>query len=128
MTNNDTAVLTTLDRVYAAWADNDADAFVANYVPDATATLPGVHLPDRDAIRDAMVAAFAGPLKGTRATYDVRRIRFPHDDMAIVSSQGAVVPAGADEPDENSRSLGTFVLARTGGNWLVTAFHNCPAQ
>lgn len=128
MTNNDTAVLATLDRVYAAWADNDADAMVANYAPDATATLPGAHVPDRAGIRDAMAAAFAGPLKGTRTTHDVRRIRFLADDVAIVNSRSAVVPAGTDEPDGDTRSLNTFVLARQDGNWLVTAYHACPAQ
>ena len=73
---NDGAVRAALDRVYA-WADNDADAFVAPYAENATATLPGTYLPDKEAIRVTMVAAFAGPLKGSTATYDVQSIRFP---------------------------------------------------
>jgi hypothetical protein len=34
---NDGAVRAALDRVYAAWADNDADAFVAPYAENTTA-------------------------------------------------------------------------------------------
>jgi uncharacterized protein (TIGR02246 family) len=127
MNDDETAVRATLDRVYAAWAANDTDTFVGPYAHDATATLPGVQLPDRAAIRGSMAAAFAGPLKGTRATHDVRRVRFVAADVAVVTSEGAVVPSGREVADDTTRSLDTFVLARHDGKWLVEAFHTCPA-
>lgn len=38
-----------IDGVYAAWADNDADEFVAGYAEAATATLPsGLGAPGDD--------------------------------------------------------------------------------
>jgi hypothetical protein len=37
-----------LNRVYSAWAENDAEAFVAPYAPTATALLPGTWLHDRE--------------------------------------------------------------------------------
>jgi uncharacterized protein (TIGR02246 family) len=40
-TKDDRAVHGVLDSVYAAWADNDADAFVAPYTTDATAVHSG---------------------------------------------------------------------------------------
>lgn len=133
MTNNDGTVIGedatvrgTLDTVYTAWADNDADAFVAEYAHDATAVLPGAYLCNREAIRAAMVASFAGPLKGSKAVHDVQTIRFIGDDMAIVISKGAVVPAERTEPDEDSRSLETWVLTKRTGAWRIQAFHNCP--
>jgi hypothetical protein len=42
-TKDESAVRVVLEAVYAAWADNDADAFVVPYATDATA----VHSGDR---------------------------------------------------------------------------------
>lgn len=122
----DGAVRAVLDEVYTAWADNDADAFVAPYAVQATAVLPGAYLPGKDAIRAAMVAAFAGPLKGSRAIYEVQGIRFPAADTAIVISKGAVLLAGHAAPVAESRSVDTWVLSKRDGTWRVEAFHNCP--
>jgi uncharacterized protein (TIGR02246 family) len=125
---DDSAVRAVLDGVYAAWADNDADAFVASYAEDATAILPGTCLPDKEAVRDCMATIFAGPLKGSRASHDVQSIRFPGEGTAIVISKGAVVLAGQDEPAAESRTLHTWVLSRQDGDWRVKAFHSCPGN
>jgi len=58
------AVRAVLDEVYAAWVDNDPDAFVAPYAADATAVHTGVYMPNRDAIRATMAAVLAGELRG----------------------------------------------------------------
>src|SRR5438270_10432425 len=84
-------VLAVLDRVYAAWAANDADAFVEPYAEHATAQLPGSYLPSRDAIRATMAAVFAGELKGSRAVPGPHTVRFLDDTVAIVIGQGAVL-------------------------------------
>jgi uncharacterized protein (TIGR02246 family) len=125
-TGDDSAIRGTLDAIYAAWADNDADAFVVPYADDATAILPGSYLENKAAIRATMAAVLAGPLKGSRATYDVRSVRFPGPGTAIVISQGAVIYAGQTEPAAKTQSRETWVLAKQDGNWLVEAFHNCP--
>jgi uncharacterized protein (TIGR02246 family) len=54
------AVRAVIQSVYDAWAKNDADAFVAQHSPGATATLPGSFLGDREAIRSVMKDVFAG--------------------------------------------------------------------
>ncbi|QXJ20769.1 SgcJ/EcaC family oxidoreductase [Actinomadura graeca] len=120
-------VLAVLDEVYAAWAANDADAFVAPYAEAATATLPGTYLSDREAIRATMACVFAGGLKGSKAVHEVQNVRFVGTDAALVSSKGAVVPSGEPEPDPESRSLETWVLSRRDGSWRIEAFHNCAA-
>ncbi len=117
-----------LKGVYAAWDANDADAFAKPYAESATATLPGVYLPGRQAIRGTMATLFAGDLKGSRAAYEVREIRFVTEDVAIVTSKGAVLLAGQAEPDAASRALETWVLSRQDSAWRVQAFHNCPDQ
>jgi uncharacterized protein (TIGR02246 family) len=123
---DDSAVRAVLDGIYAAWAANDADAFVAGYADDATATLPGSHLPSREAIRATMAAVFAGQLRGSRAIHEVQGIRMLGPDAAVVISRGAIVMAGQTEPAVETRSLETWVLSRQDGTWRVEAFHNCP--
>jgi uncharacterized protein (TIGR02246 family) len=56
----------------------------------------------------------------------VQSVRFLGADVAIVISEGAVVPAGRSVPDGAQRALETWVLARLDGTWRIHAFHNCP--
>ena len=73
----DRQVREVLREVYAAWEANDADAFARLYAEPATATLPGIYLSGRQAIRDTMAMLFAGELKGSRAIYEVRVLAVP---------------------------------------------------
>ena len=125
-TQDETAVRAVLDTVYTAWADNDADAFVAPYATDATAVHSGTMMENRDAIRATMRAVFDGPLKGSRGIHDVQSIRFVGADTAVVLSRGAILFAGQTEPAAESRTLDGWVLCRQDGAWRVEAFHNCP--
>ncbi|KAA2255991.1 SgcJ/EcaC family oxidoreductase [Solihabitans fulvus] len=128
LTEDDRAVRAVLDGVYAAWVDNDADAFVASYAENATTVLPGLLQGDRAAVRDRMAASFAGPLKGSHAVDEVQSVRFFGEDTAVVVSRGAVVMAGETEPPAGRAVLATWVLFRQHGEWLVVAYHNCPAE
>jgi uncharacterized protein (TIGR02246 family) len=125
-TKDESAVRAVLDAVYAAWADNDADAFVAPYAAAATAVHSGTVMEDRDAIRATMATVFDGPLKGSRGIHDVQRIRFVGADTAIVLSKGAILFAAQSEPAAESRTLDGWVLCKQDGTWRVEAFHNCP--
>ncbi|MFE7168116.1 SgcJ/EcaC family oxidoreductase [Streptomyces sp. NPDC057616] len=125
---DDRAVRAVLDSIYAAWADNDADAFAAPYAETATAVLPGAYLPGRKAIRDTMASLFAGELKGSSARHEVQDVRFAGADTAVVISKGAILLAGQTTPDPANRALETWVLARHGRDWRVQAFHNCPER
>jgi uncharacterized protein (TIGR02246 family) len=123
---DDSAVRAVLDEVYAAWAAGDADAFVAHYAQDASAVLPGSWLQGREAIRVAMAAAFAGPLKGSVGVHAVHSIRFPAYGAAIVISKGGIAMAGQAEPAAETMAVDTWVLTSQDGAWQVEAFHNCP--
>lgn len=125
-TQDEVAVRGVLDAVYAAWADNDADAFVAPYMPSATAVHSGTVMEGRDAIRVTMATVFDGPLKGSKGIHDVQKIRFIGADTAVVLSTGAILFAGQAEPSPESRTLDGWVLCKHDGGWRVEAFHNCP--
>jgi len=73
--NTERHVRAVLKEVYAAWDANDAGAF-ARPAESATAALPGIYPSGRQAIRGTMATPFAGDLKGSRAVYKVREIRF----------------------------------------------------
>ena len=58
----------------SAWADNDADAFVASYTEDATSILPSSASASRAATRDRMAAGFAGPRTGCQVRDEVQNV------------------------------------------------------
>lgn len=122
----DRQVRAVLDEVDAAWAANDADAFVAPYAETATAVLPGTYLPDRQAIRAAMATLFAGTLNSSKGLHEVQTIRLVGANVAVVISKGAMLLAGQTKPDAANRALETRVLSRQAGTWRAQAFCNCP--
>jgi uncharacterized protein (TIGR02246 family) len=124
---DDSAVLKVLDEIYAAWADNDAEAFVASYTADATTIQPGTYRNTREMVRDGMAAGFAGPLKGSRVLDEVQSVRYLSDDAAVVISRSAVLMAGETDVPADRWVLATWVLTRQSDRWLLAAYHNCPA-
>ena len=106
-TSQDSAIRAVFAHTSRAWADGDGEAFAAWYAPDATVILPGVYLPGQDAIREAMAAAFAGPLKNTRRSHQVRSIRFTSPGTAIVITDSVTVPPGEPQPAAQQRERAT---------------------
>ena len=78
------AALDALKRGCQAWEANDAEAFVANYLDDASVVQPGIHKKGLEQIRTTMAAGFAGPLHGSRAFDHPQDVRFLTDDAAVV--------------------------------------------
>ena len=112
------AVLDVLKRGYEAWEANDAEAFVADYLDDASVVQPGIYKKDREEIRTTMAAGFAGPLQGSRVVDHPQDVRFLTDDTAIVVSEGGIAfPRTGRRPE---RGVGARYLgARQAGRELV---------
>jgi len=121
------AVLEVLEGVYNAWNDGDADAFVAEYLENASSILPGVYMKSREEIRAAMGHSFAGPLKGTRAADEVLDVRFLNDEAAVVISRTGVLAPGETEAPPERTVFATWVLAKRDGKWLLAAYSNSPS-
>ena len=101
LAENEGAVRETLRGVYDAWAANDADAFAASYVEDATVVLPGLYKDGKNEVRNYMAAAFDGPLKGSQGIDEPQNVRFLDDNTAVVVSEAGILMAGESElPDE----------------------------
>ena len=123
---DDAAVRAVFDQVYAAFAANDADAYVTAYTDTVSCVMPGAYLPGRDALHAAMKQLFAGPLAGARGTFDIQSIRYLGSDVAVVISRGVVLLAG--QTTDADPWLDTWVLSRDGDSWLVASFHSCPER
>jgi len=120
------ALRAVFDETSAAWADGDANAFAARYATDATVILPGRYLPGREAIRTAMAAAFAGPLKNSRRIHRVQSVRFTDPGTAVVITDSITALPGNPEPPVQQHERATWVLSRHDGRWLIDAYHSSP--
>lgn len=121
------AVLDVVRGVYKAWNNADPDAFVAEYLEDASAILPGSYMKSRKEIHRAMTYSFSGPLKGTRTSDKVLSIRFLNDEAAVVISEtGVLIPGETEAPPERT-VYATWVLAKKDDKWLLAAYSNSPS-
>ena len=122
------AVLDVLKRGYKAWEANDAEAFVADYLDDASVVQPGIYKKGREEIRASMAAGFAGPLRGSRAFDHPQDVRFLTDDAAVVVSEGGIIFPGQDAVPSEGLVRATWVLVKRNGSWRVAGYHNSPAS
>ena len=121
------AVLDVIQAIYAAWADNDADAFAALYSEDATVVQPGgIYKKSKADVRTSMALAFAGPLRGSTVINEPKSVRVLGEDAAIVISDAGILMAGETEVPAQRMVRATWVLSKQYGTWLIAAFHNCP--
>ncbi len=122
------AVLDVLKRGYKAWEANDAEAFVADYLDDASVVQPGIYKKGREEIRTTMAAGFAGPLRGSRAFDHPQDVRFLTDDAAVVVSEGGIIFPGQDTVPSEGLVRATWVLVKRNGSWCIAGYHNSPAS
>lgn len=122
------AVLDVLKGVYEAWEANDAEAFVADYLAEASVVQPGVYKKNRQEVQSTMAGGFAGPLKGSRVIDRPQDVRFPNEDTAIVISEGGIVFPGQDAAPSEGTVRATWTLAKRDGRWYVAAYHCSPAN
>jgi uncharacterized protein (TIGR02246 family) len=125
----DEAVRAVIAEIDAAWAENDAYALVRPYAADATAVLPGTRLAGRDQIRSVLVAAFAGPLKGTRVAHEILAVRPIGIGTAIATSLARV--SGPGPHQQRPATVDTWVMTTLGdpdGRWQVLSVHSCAEE
>jgi uncharacterized protein (TIGR02246 family) len=120
------AVAALPQRVIAAWAAHDADAFASVFTEDGTMILPGLHRKGRAQIRDHMAAAFAGPYRGTQVVgrpFDVRPLA---PGVVLLLSEGGVFGPGEAEVSPGNNVRASWLAVLRDGEWLLAAYQNSP--
>lgn len=120
------AIASLTQRVIAAWAYHDADAFADVFTEDGTMILAGVYHKGRAAIRDYMAGAFEGVYKGTQVTGKPLDMRPLGGDAAILLSQGGVLEPGESEVSQSAAIRAAWVVVKQAGGWRLAAYQNTP--
>ncbi|MFE7131871.1 SgcJ/EcaC family oxidoreductase [Streptomyces sp. NPDC057638] len=127
ITDEDRAAIAALpQRVVAAWAAQDADAFAEVFTPDGTMIIPGVFQQGREAIRSFLAQAFQGPFKGTRVTGTPVDLRFAGAESGILITRGGILAPGESEPSAERAVNASWVVIKRDGRWLLAAYQNSP--
>src|SRR5262245_3565626 len=107
-------------RITAAWAEHDADAFASVFTEDGILILPGdILLRNRAEIRSFMAAGFAGPYQGTQVFGQPLAAKILAPGVGVVITEGGVLAPGetAVAPDRTIRA--TWVLVKRGNDWYL---------
>jgi uncharacterized protein (TIGR02246 family) len=125
-THDEAAIKDVLGNLYKAWDAGDADAFVADYTPDATAIMPGSYRTSREEVRQGMAVGFASFLKGSTNVDELQSIRFLGENAAVAVSKTSLRFPGETEVPADRVINATWVLEKRDGAWLIAAYHNSP--
>ena len=114
-----------------AWIAGDANAYGARFHPDGTFTnIFGNRYIGREAFIDRHARVFTTIGKGSKSTYDVKRIHFPVPGTAIVdidyawTGYGPLPHGFAPQPDGTLRTSLLEVLVKDQNGWWIVAYHN----
>ncbi|MCW3818269.1 SgcJ/EcaC family oxidoreductase [Micromonospora sp. DR5-3] len=113
-------------RMVNAWREHDADAFAGLFAEDGTLILPGVFVQGRDAIRQFMANAYAGPYRGTTVTGTPIAIRPLGPGAVALLTEGGVINAGAEELAPENAIRASWILVKENDNWVLAVYQNCP--
>jgi uncharacterized protein (TIGR02246 family) len=110
---------------------NDLEGFTGLLTDDAViVNFGGRRVRGREAIRDAMRAALATPLRDVATTQTVEHIRFVRPDVAIVECV-KVIHDRRDSADTEpvplaDRGMLTFVVVERQGEWRISSAQTTP--
>lgn len=109
------AIKEVLARFYEGWNTHDADKMVSAYAEDVDHINTYAEWQQgKPAIREAVKKFHAGPGKNSHKTYTIEKIRFIKPDVAVVQVRSFSTVG----------NLGTYVMTKDSGKWLVVSFTN----
>jgi len=123
------AALTIGQRIQAAWAANDADAFAGVFAENGSLLMRDEQLTSRAEIRSYMAAGFDGAFRGARVTGWPIEVKFLNDDVAIfVTCGGIVLAADAELLPQNQIRATWVIVKRAPGRLELMSHHGSPSN
>ncbi|HEU5475573.1 MAG TPA: SgcJ/EcaC family oxidoreductase [Actinophytocola sp.] len=121
------AVAALTQRVIAAWAYHDADAFAEVFTEDGTMILPGLYRKGREEIREYLKDAFDNQYKGTQVTGRPLDIRFFGSEAGVLITQGGVLAPGESAVSDDQAIRASWLVVKQDGEWRLAGYQNSPA-
>lgn len=121
-----TAAAALPNRLMAAWAAHDAEAFSQLFAPDGTLIMAGVYVKGRDQIRQYMEDGYASHYKGTTVKGKPIDIKPLGSDAVALLTEGGVIFPGEQEYSSKEAIRASWILIKSEGEWRLAVYHNCP--
>lgn len=110
------AIKAVLARFYEGWNTHDADKMVSAYADDIDhINVFGEWHQGKTAIKEDIVQLHTGSGKNSHKDYTIEKMRFIKPDVAVVTVRSVSALGG---------NIGTYVLTKDTGQWLVVNFTN----
>jgi uncharacterized protein (TIGR02246 family) len=104
---------------------NDVELSTRHFRADARSTSAlGQRVVGIDAIVEAHRKGYAGPLRDSKASYDVDDVLFLRSDVAIVQKQAWEIDADGNRYGEGPAMVATYVMSKDDGAWSIAARAN----
>jgi len=118
-TDDETAIRSLLTRLYDAWAHGDGAAYAQCFAERSDyITFNGMHLRGRTENATLHSALFRGVLKGTKLSAEIQSLELLSSGVALVHTAGS----------GRKKSYQTYVLIKSGDEWLIRSFQNTRVQ
>ena len=113
------AIKAVLVHFYDGWNTHDVDKMVSVYSEDVDHINTYARWNEgKPAIRQDLKNFHAGPGKSSRKTYTIEKMRFIKPDVAVVQVRSLSTVG----------NIGTYVMTKESGEWLVVSFTNVEYQ
>lgn len=112
-------------RLLDGWNMGSGAAFADVFTEDGDlVAFDGTRFKGRGEIETSHQELFDRWMKGTHLVGEVRDVRFPSPDVAVMHAVGSTVMRGKSEPSPERDSIQTLVATRESGGWRLAAFQN----
>jgi uncharacterized protein (TIGR02246 family) len=113
------AIRSLLARLYDAWARGDGEAYAGCFAERSDyITFNGLHPRGRAENVKLHGALFRGVLKGSKLSAEIESLEFLSNGVALVHTAG----------NGRKKSYQTYLLVKSGSDWLVRSFQNTRRQ